>query len=233
MSTGWYIRVEQYVRHSKRLLDAMNIKTIFLLTDGQDAIDEANNCARDYPDVCQDIKFHFIKKKRWYAYEGGWENTYPSGNPQLELYTMMQELALVQKCQVFVSGENSNFGHQLYRHMCCAFPFRERGRPPQRCICPPRIMVNTIGLSTKGFQCEDGNILMCPNSTESNKAQFLKAGNLSKATQSVSYLNNDGVIHVNTPIDPNDAKIGEFIQNSIRIACEKYDRGPPRGTFCK
>ena len=39
-----YIAVESYIRASRPIMDAMNIKTVLLFTDSQAAIDEATRC---------------------------------------------------------------------------------------------------------------------------------------------------------------------------------------------
>ena len=74
-----YASIEAYVRAGRPLLDALGIKTILLFTDSSAAIEEAMNCKRDFPDVCGDIIFRYVDKKRWKAAEGGWENPFPSG----------------------------------------------------------------------------------------------------------------------------------------------------------
>ena len=70
------------------MLDAMGIRTILLFTDSRGAIDEALRCAKDFPDVCGGLEFRFIEKKRWLGAEGGWENPFPSGRPDLMLDTL-------------------------------------------------------------------------------------------------------------------------------------------------
>ena len=74
-----YLSIESYVRASRPLLDALNIRTILLLTDSHSAVEEAKNCQRDYPDICNGITFKYVTKKRWIGAEGGWENPFPSG----------------------------------------------------------------------------------------------------------------------------------------------------------
>ena len=69
----YYIALRDYVRGALPFIKALGVTTIFLMTDSQTVIDEAVSCEKDFPDVCQGLKFRYVEKKRWYAAEGGWE----------------------------------------------------------------------------------------------------------------------------------------------------------------
>jgi hypothetical protein len=87
-------------------MDIFGLRTIFLMTDSQVAIDEALACEKDFPDICKDIKWRFISKKRWQGAEGGWENPFPSGKYNEELFSIQLEFALVQKCAFGIRGDS-------------------------------------------------------------------------------------------------------------------------------
>lgn len=54
-------------------MKTLGLTTILLLTDSQAVIDESLACKTDFPELCADISWRFVEKKRWYAAEGGWE----------------------------------------------------------------------------------------------------------------------------------------------------------------
>jgi hypothetical protein len=66
-----YLKISVYVKAGRPLMDAFGVKTVFLVTDSQGAIDEAMKCAAEHPDICGGITFRFLDKKRWVGAEGG------------------------------------------------------------------------------------------------------------------------------------------------------------------
>ena len=151
----FYIPLHTYVQGALPYIRALGVTTILLLTDSQAVIDEALSCEKDYPDLCRGITWRHVKKARWQAAEGGWENPFPSGSSVEEFMNIQLEFALAQQCDLMIMG-NSGYGNMVYNHMCCRFPLHTRGSVPQRCICPPKVR-----LEQGGFTCQKGNKIMC------------------------------------------------------------------------
>ena len=66
-----YVKIHTYVKAGRALMDAFGVQHVFLVTDSQGAVDEAMACAREHPDICRDLTFRFLEKKRWVGAEGG------------------------------------------------------------------------------------------------------------------------------------------------------------------
>jgi len=210
-------------------MDALGIKTIVLFTDSISAIEEAMNCTKDYPDVCEGIKFRFVDKKRWYGAEGGWENHYPSGSPKTELYHIQMEMTLATKCSMIIMGASS-YGDKLKAEMCCGFPLHERGHLPKRCICPPHIQAHPREFNT----CEKGNLLLCKNMTIDAKT-FTENYKIAKPAQTFKLFNNE--LRLEFEIDeakPVEVKAmyDKYIKSTMKEVCRKYDHGPRIESYC-
>ena len=104
-SSRKYYPVSAYVD----LLPEDRRKDIFLLTDDQNAIDEAHEF---YPD----IRWHYIDRPRFRGNEGGWENQTPSNDPKQEVVTILGTFQLAQRCDTFVHG-HSVFSDEIFRAM--------------------------------------------------------------------------------------------------------------------
>ena len=227
-----YIRVESYVRAGRPFMDKMGIKTILLFTDSQSAIEEAENCARDYPDICEGIKFRWIEKKRWFGGEGGWENHFPSGSPKSELELLLLEQTLAQSCNLAIFGQ-SNYADKLHAEMCCGFPNGKRGSMPHRCICPPKVVVPQDGFR----KCEDGNILICSNNTIST-TEFTSKQNISKILKTASYVeyhSYEGFLpHDLVKDDPKvfSKRLNDYIDKTSKLMCQNFDHGPSKPKYC-
>ena len=65
------MKIHTYVKAGRALMNAFGVQHIFLVTDSQGAIDEAMACAKEYPDICGDLTFRYLKKRRWVGAEGG------------------------------------------------------------------------------------------------------------------------------------------------------------------
>ena len=103
----------------KEYLDAANIsnetdadnQNIFLITDDQNAIDEAEYL---YPMH----NWLYLKRVRHRGNDGGWENQIPSNNPKQEVIVLLSIFELVKdlKCDRFIHSV-SGFSNNLYDHM--------------------------------------------------------------------------------------------------------------------
>ena len=101
-----YFPVSAYVR---RLPKNRKNKTIFLLTDDANAIDEAH-------EFFPDLRWRYLNRTRWRGTEGGWENQTPSRSPKLELVVILATLRLVGRCDALVHS-SSSFSKMLERAM--------------------------------------------------------------------------------------------------------------------
>ena len=240
-----YIPLRAYVQSAQAYMNILGIRTILLLTDSQMVIDEAKSCSRDFPDICRNITWRYIEKKRWYAAEGGWENPFPSGNPVEEFTNIQLEFALSQKCDLMIQG-NSGFGDLVFNHMCCKFPIHDRGELPQRCLCPPKVR-----LKQTGFTCEQGNKLFCGKKNRGGEVhkklddpENMLGANFSRTKEAIK---EDTVVH----LFPHVPKYGWFMlsnisQSSVRKALKansqevfqqvcltSYDNGPTKPSICQ
>ena len=92
----------------------LNERTILLLTDDSNAIEEAR---RKYPDY----HWVYIDRPRFKGPEGGWENQIPSDDPKIELIVLLSIFRLVKQCQSFVHA-HSNMGRFIAGIMATTVP---------------------------------------------------------------------------------------------------------------
>ena len=97
-----YVHIDTYLRASRAYLEEFGVKNIILLTDSAAAIEEAKLCAQKHSDICGDLTFQWVDKKRWVSGEGGWENPFPSGSSRVEFMNIMLEYSLVQQCDLMI-----------------------------------------------------------------------------------------------------------------------------------
>jgi hypothetical protein len=85
-------------------------ENILLLTDDQNAIDEAH---RDYPNK----NWMYFNRTHFRGTEGGWENHFPSGDPKTaEVVTLLSIYRAVRYCDS-ISKQEGNFGYTLLTQM--------------------------------------------------------------------------------------------------------------------
>jgi hypothetical protein len=82
-----------------------NIKTIFLLTDDDNAVQEA---LAEFPNH----HWVFVPRPRFKGAEGGWENQLPSANPEFEVVVLLTIFQKVTTCQGLIHTQ-SNFADYL------------------------------------------------------------------------------------------------------------------------
>lgn len=99
-----YRKIEEYVE----ALDN-STKNILLLTDDQNAVEEAKTLYPDY-------NWMYIKRPRHRGAEGGWENQIPSDNPMLEVTILLTIFRLVRKCDSLIHTY-SNFAKVIKGEM--------------------------------------------------------------------------------------------------------------------
>jgi hypothetical protein len=158
---------------ARELLDLLQIRVIFLLTDSQSAVDEANACAAAHPALCGGIEFRYIQKKRWVAAEGGLEKHIPPGSsPSEELGYILAEMGLVQQCQLTI-GSNSQYSEMMKGYAACKTPGMSRGHLPGPCEYAPHIRIDQAG-----FDCAHGNKFECNLSSHATTTD-----------ESVAYMN--------------------------------------------
>lgn len=108
-----YFPIEDYLHRlnqsPQKAIDVDKIQTIFLLTDDQNAIEEAQFFHPQY-------RWKFFQRPRHRGTSGGYENHIPSGDPQQEMIAMLASMRLVQQCQIIVRG-TSAFGDLLSMSM--------------------------------------------------------------------------------------------------------------------
>ncbi|KAG7345123.1 hypothetical protein IV203_032654 [Nitzschia inconspicua] len=85
--------------------DLNKIRSILLLTDDQNAIEEAQLFHPQY-------QWNFLNRTRHRGTSGGYQNHVPSGDPVEEMVAMLASLRLAQQCDVIVRG-TSTFGDLL------------------------------------------------------------------------------------------------------------------------
>ena len=86
-----------------------NNTNIFLLTDDANAIDEALEFHPEY-------HWMFTPKQRYRGSEGGVQNHIPSQNPAVEVITILAEMELVKRCNLFI-GSVSGFSDVIHEEM--------------------------------------------------------------------------------------------------------------------
>lgn len=91
-----YHKISDFVKAAGAMLH----DNILLLTDDQDAIDEAQ---RQYPHQ----NWMYFNRTRFRGTEGGWENHFPSGDPKSEVMAILSTFQAVKECDSIVIQEGS------------------------------------------------------------------------------------------------------------------------------
>ncbi|GAB5369761.1 hypothetical protein AAMO2058_001433500 [Amorphochlora amoebiformis] len=126
-------RVEEFklkepcaVMHAKDSKDAVGIKTIFLMTDSGDVIDET----KKHPE----FEWRWMEKHRFRRNEKiNFENQFPSGSPKEESIALLTLFHLASECRLFIGGV-SGFGTLAYRYMCLLHTKNVWDCPPHRVV---------------------------------------------------------------------------------------------------
>lgn len=95
-----YHKIKDYIQGAKETLGRSVPKDILLLTDDQDAIDEAK---RDFPDY----NWMYMNRTRFKGPSGGFENQLPSGDPRLEMIVLLSTFRLIQNCNLLINAQSS------------------------------------------------------------------------------------------------------------------------------
>ncbi|KAG7372698.1 hypothetical protein IV203_018841 [Nitzschia inconspicua] len=110
-----YFSIAEYVNASKRANiippydDEIPPPNIFLITDDANAIGEA---LTEFPT----FNWMYIRRKRYKADEGGWEEQTPSRDYVFEMTTLLSILELAPQCSAIVHGQSS-FADLVVRSM--------------------------------------------------------------------------------------------------------------------
>lgn len=99
-----YRKIEEYVKALEK-----GTKNILLLTDDQNAIEEAQALFPKY-------NWMYIDRPRHRGTEGGWENQIPSNDPELEVIVLLSIFRAVRKCSSFIHTQ-SNFAKVILGEM--------------------------------------------------------------------------------------------------------------------
>jgi hypothetical protein len=102
-----YFAISDYLERLRK--EGVNDKNILLLTDDQNAIDEAVEFHPDH-------NWMYLNRTRHRGTEGGWENQIPSKDPIEEMVLLLATFKLVKQCDAIVHGE-SGFSDTLKFHM--------------------------------------------------------------------------------------------------------------------
>lgn len=100
-----YRKIEEYLK----ALDKDDPKNILLLTDDQNAVEEARTLHPDY-------NWMYLHRPRHRGAEGGWENQIPSDDPRLEVIILLAIFKLVRQCSTLIHT-HSNFAKVLQGEM--------------------------------------------------------------------------------------------------------------------
>ena len=106
-----YHDIKDYVDNMNALGHKRLHENIFLLTDDQNAIEEAQ---REY--MYPDKNWMHFNRTRFRGNEGGWENHFPSGDPKTEVVTLLSIYRAVTHCDS-ISKQWGNFGNSLLAQM--------------------------------------------------------------------------------------------------------------------
>lgn len=84
--------------------DAKLHKNILLLTDDQNAIEEAHAQFPQY-------NWMYFNRTRFRGTEGGWENHFPTGDPKQEIISILSTFNLIKQCDsmAMTHGSFANF----------------------------------------------------------------------------------------------------------------------------
>jgi hypothetical protein len=103
-----YHEIQEYIDAVENVTQ-VNHTNIFLLTDDQNAIDEAKAI---YPNK----HWMYLDRPRYRGAEGGFEKQIPSKNPKFEVIVLLSTLEMIQKCSTFVHS-TSSFASLMKNHM--------------------------------------------------------------------------------------------------------------------
>uniref|UniRef100_A0A7S0H9D5 Uncharacterized protein n=1 Tax=Amorphochlora amoebiformis TaxID=1561963 RepID=A0A7S0H9D5_9EUKA len=122
----FYYPLSAYIGEAKDAIDAMGIKTIFLMTDSGDVIDET----KKHPE----FEWRWMEKHRFRRNEKiNFENQFPSGSPKEESIALLTLFHLASECRLFIGGV-SGFGTLAYRYMCLLHTKNVWDCPPHRVV---------------------------------------------------------------------------------------------------
>jgi len=161
-SSRRYFAIREYIEKGGEALEG---KQLLLLTDDQNAIEEAIG---QFPDR----NWTYVNRTRFRASSGGWENTAPSKNPKLETIIILAEFALAQRCTVFVHSYSS-FATALMQDIIN----RHQGETVQEFKLDDKIDIGLLVNQVVGGGV-GGELLL--NSTYVMEAQQLNRGNPDK-----------------------------------------------------
>jgi Alpha-(1,6)-fucosyltransferase N- and catalytic domains len=101
-SSRRYHNISEYMTHieQQQQQQQQSTKNVFLLTDDQNAIDEAQH---DFPDY----HWMYLNRPRHRGAEGGWENQVPSKDPKFEVVVLLSTFKLVERCHAMVHSSSS------------------------------------------------------------------------------------------------------------------------------
>jgi hypothetical protein len=102
-----YHKIDEYIQalETKGKLH----KNILLLTDDQNAIDEAESVFPNY-------NWAYFNRTRFRGNEGGWENHIPSRDPKLEVLVILSTFRAVRECDS-IAMTHGNFAKNLVMEM--------------------------------------------------------------------------------------------------------------------
>ncbi|KAG7339534.1 hypothetical protein IV203_034532 [Nitzschia inconspicua] len=106
-----YFSIAEYVNASQRtnMITQETVPNIFLITDDANAIGEA---LTEFPT----FNWMYIRRKRYKADEGGWEQQTPSQDYVFEMTTLLSILETAPQCSAIVYGQ-SNFADLVVQSM--------------------------------------------------------------------------------------------------------------------
>ncbi|KAG7343506.1 hypothetical protein IV203_021451 [Nitzschia inconspicua] len=106
-----YFSIAEYVNASQRanMIKQDEVPNIFLITDDANAIGEA---LTEFPT----FNWMYIRRKRYKANEGGWEQQTPSQDYVFEMTTLLSILEMSQQCSAIVHGPSA-FADLVIRSM--------------------------------------------------------------------------------------------------------------------
>ena len=104
-----YHDIRDYVNAMKDLGENKLHENILLITDDQDAIEEA---VMEFPEK----NWMYIDRTRFRGTEGGWENHFPSGDPKTEVVTLFSIFRAVRQCDS-ISMQVGSFANLLLAQM--------------------------------------------------------------------------------------------------------------------
>jgi len=131
-----YVHVAEQLEEAEDILAAERIEQIFLMTDSQEVVEEALALEEQFA-----YRFTWLPKTRFRAYEGQFENPFPSNNQTEEAVDILTGLAVAAEagCKVWMGGDMGNFGKMIYQYQCRG----EWRRPSRSWHCPKMGLVKT------------------------------------------------------------------------------------------